>query len=86
MNFDAAAHGSGSLLIYRQVGSESSNDQSSAPESLWVQIPTFVQPGASIAAAPLNADTASNLVIADPPGPRVERYRLYLVPYSANVD
>jgi hypothetical protein len=78
MNFDSAASsGGGSLLIYREDG----NGQADGPTK-WVPIPTYLRPGASFAAAPLNVETAPSLVVANPDGPRVERYRLYVVPRS----
>jgi hypothetical protein len=76
MNFDSAASsGGGNLLIYREDG----NGQADGPTK-WVPIPTYLRPGASFAAAPLNVETAPSLVVANPGGPRVERYRLYVVP------
>ncbi|MFL5805367.1 MAG: hypothetical protein ACJ8CR_26960 [Roseiflexaceae bacterium] len=78
MNFDSAAgSGSGDLLIYREVG----NGQPGGA-ARWAAIPTYLRPGASFVAAPLDADTAPSLVAANPPGPRAERYRLYLVPHA----
>ena len=78
MNFDSAASsGGGSLLIYREV----SDGQAGGPAG-WAPIPTYLRPGASFAAAPLNVETAPSLVVANPARPRVERYRLYLVPPS----
>jgi hypothetical protein len=76
MNFDSAASsGGGSLLIYREDGNSQANGATK-----WVPIPTYLRPGASFAAAPLNVETAPSLVVANPGGPRVERYRLYVVP------
>jgi hypothetical protein len=76
MNFDTAAGSdSGNLLIYREV-----RDGQSGDAARWAAIPTYLRPGASFVAAPLDANTAPSLVAANPPGPRAERYRLYLVP------
>ena len=76
MNFDSAAGSdSGDLLIYREV-----HDGQPGGAARWAAIPTYLRPGASFVAAPLDADTAPSLIAANPPGPRAERYRLYLVP------
>jgi hypothetical protein len=49
----------------------------------WEPLPTYLPPGSSFAATPLNAETATNLVALTPGSERVERYRLYLTPRKA---
>jgi hypothetical protein len=74
MNFDASASaGQGVLQIYRE-------HQLGEGQSEWQPIPTYLHPGSSFAAAPLNSSTAPQLTAANPQAQRVERYRLYLAP------
>ena len=72
MHYDAtAARDGGDLLIHRQMGDDGTK---------WEPLPTYLPPGSSFAATPLNAETATKLVALTPGSERVERYRLYLTP------
>jgi hypothetical protein len=76
MYFDTAApKEGGDILIYRLMDDT----------KRWTPISTYLKPGASFAAAPLNDTTSPRLTMLRPNDNRVERYRLFWTPHNAEL-